>query len=252
MRLEKISAGYRGVTKVHQVSLGFPKGNITVLIGPNGSGKSTLIKAACRLLPLMSGQIVLAGRDGKDYKRLEWARKVSYLAQTRNVPEISVQGIVLHGRFPYMGYPRRYRKEDVQAAEAAMDFVGIRDLADRNMGEISGGERQKAYVAMTIAQDCEFVFMDEPTTFLDIGHQLEIMRLATQLKEQGRSVVMVLHDLGMALTYADSLAVLDGGRLVAAGEPMEIYESGVLERVFRVKINRGWAGDRQVFGFERQ
>ncbi len=252
MRLEKVSAGYRGAAKVHEVSLDFLKGNITALIGPNGSGKSTLVKAACGLLPLIGGRVILEERDAAAYKRLEWARKVSYLAQTRNVPGISVRGIVLHGRFPYMGYPRRYRKEDIRAAEAAMEFVGISNLADRSMNEISGGERQKAYLAMTIAQDCEYVFMDEPTTYLDIGHQLEIIRLSTQLKNQGKSVVMVLHDLGMALAHADSVAVLDAGRLVAAGAPQKIYESGIVEQVFQVKMNRGEAGGQQVFAFERR
>ena len=153
--------------------------------------------------------------------------------------------MVLHGRFPHLSYPRRYRQEDNQAVSRALAWADASDLANRPMGELSGGQRQKVYLAMALAQDAPTLLMDEPTTFLDVGHQLEVTAMARRLAEEGRAVVMVLHDLPLALRWADDIALLSVGRLAAYGTAEEVYASGRLDRVFGVALRRvetesGW------------
>ena len=148
--------------------------------------------------------------------------------------------MVLHGRFPYLGYPRRYRAEDYETARKALEWAGAGDLADRPVGELSGGQRQKVYLAMALAQDTETIFMDEPTTYLDVRHQLEVMAVSRRLADMGRAVVLVLHDLSLALREADRLAVLSEGTLRQLGTPEEVFGSGELDRAFGVTVRRVW------------
>ena len=152
---------------------------------------------------------------------------------------------MLHGRFPYLSYPRRYRQEDLAAAEAAMKKMGIPELADRNLSTLSGGQRQKVYIAMALAQDTPVVLLDEPNTFLDISHQLQLMAQAKNLAAEGKAVVLVLHDLSMAMDCADSLAVLSRGTCLIQGSPQEVFLSGCLDSAFGVRVSRirtdaGW------------
>ena len=245
IELQNVTVGYGGKPVLREVSMAFPPGQVTVLLGPNGCGKSTLMKTALGLLPRQGGEILY---DGVDLARLtarQVARKAAYLPQSREIPSITARRMVLHGRFPYLGYPRRYRAEDYETARKALEWAGAGDLADRPVGELSGGQRQKVYLAMALAQDTETVFMDEPTTYLDVGHQLEVMELSHRLAAQGRAVVLVLHDLPMALREADRLAVLAEGVLRRMGTPEEILDCGVLERSFHVAVERvrtedGW------------
>ena len=163
---------------------------------------------------------------------------MALLPQSRAIPEITVNALVLHGRFPYLGYPRRYSAKDRQIAKRTMERTGIGHLEDQLVSRLSGGQRQKAYLAMAVAQDTPFLLLDEPTTFLDIGHQLELTTLVRELAGQEKGVLMVLHDLNQALTCADQIAVLEGGTLAYAGPPEIAAESGVLARVFRVEPHR--------------
>lgn len=236
--LKRVSAGYGGKAVVEDVSLHFPLGQVTVLLGPNGSGKSTLLKAALGLIPAMGGEILYDGADMKNLSRKEIARQAAFLTQSRNTPSIQALKMVLHGRFPYLSYPRWYGAEDYAIARQAMDATGCRVHENANVSELSGGQRQGVYLAMALAQDTQTIFMDEPTTYLDVNRQLQMMEIARNLARQGKAVVLVLHDLSMALRCADQVAVLDDGKLLAFGGPVEIYESGVLERVFRVAVHR--------------
>ena len=240
IELNNLTVGYGGKTVLRDVSLVFPRGQVTVLLGPNGCGKSTLMKTALGLLPRQSGEILY---DGVELDRLttrQVARKAAYLAQSREIPSITVRRMVLHGRFPYLGYPRRYRAEDYEAAAKALEWAGAADLADRSVRELSGGQRQKVYLAMALAQDTETVFMDEPTTYLDVRHQLEVMSVSRRLADMGRAVVLVLHDLSLALREADRLAVLSEGTLRQLGTPEEVFGSGELDRAFGVTVRRVW------------
>ncbi|MDD3243694.1 MAG: ABC transporter ATP-binding protein [Eubacteriales bacterium] len=238
IEVQHLSGGYGGCAVVHDVNLTFQPGSITSLVGPNGCGKSTLLRICAGLQRPLQGDVLLDERPLHRVPREERARRVAYLPQSRPLPAMTVETLVLHGRFPYMGYPRKYTQGDHQLAQEAMEWVGIQALADRRMDELSGGERQKAYLAMLVAQDTDVVFLDEPTTYLDIRHQLEIMKLAQRMKEQGKTVVMVLHDVNMALTCSDTIAVMAQGTLRAVGSPEKIFSSGVLEETFGVRVRR--------------
>ncbi len=245
IQLESLRAGYPARSVLEDVTLTFGPGELTVLAGPNGCGKSTFLRTILGLQPRLGGGIWL---DGQALERLtprQRARRISYLAQSRNVPDINARRMVLHGRFPYLDYPRRYRPEDQLAVRRALEQVDALELAERPMAELSGGQRQRIYFAMVLAQDTQNVLLDEPTAYLDVSCQLEVMALARRMADEGRTVVLVLHDLCLALRAADRLVVFAEGRLQADGPPEKLCADGVLERVFGVTVRRvqtasGW------------
>lgn len=246
LEARNLSAGYPGRAVLAGVSLAARPGRVLALLGPNGCGKSTLLRTMAGLLPPLGGEVLLDGR--RDYSPRQAAQRVAYLPQSRTAPNITVRRLVLHGRFPYLSYPRRYGREDYEAVDRALVAADALDLADRPLPELSGGQRQKAYLAMALAQETEAILMDEPTTFLDIRHQLEVLALVRRLAEEGRGVVLALHDLCLALTAADDVAVLGEGRLLALGGPEAIYQSKVLERVMGVRLDRSEGpGGRRYF-----
>lgn len=244
LEIRNLSAGYPGEPVLEGISLSVPSGAVTVIAGPNGCGKSTLLKALTGILTA-SGSVTLDGQELLTLDHRQRARMVAYLPQNRQVPEITVKNLVLHGRFPYLSYPRRYRQEDLRMAQAAMKKMGLEELADRSLTTLSGGQRQKAYIAMALAQDTPVIALDEPNVFLDIAHQLQLMEQAKALAGEGKTVVLVLHDLSLALEYADSLAVLSEGRCLFQGSAEETFLSGCLDRAFGVEVRRfstpeGW------------
>lgn len=242
LEIRKLSAGYPGNPVLQDVSLDLAHGAVTVIAGPNGCGKSTLLKTLAGILPA-AGSVTLGGRELLGLPGRELAKQVAFLPQNRQIPEIPVKQLVLHGRFPYLSYPRRYRRSDEQIAQRAMEQMGVADLADRSLTTLSGGQRQKVYIAMALAQDTPVVLLDEPNTFLDIAHQLQLMRYARTLAAGGKTVVMVLHDLAMALDCADSLVLLSEGRCLFQGSPEEAFRSGKLSGVFGVQIRRMHTSD---------
>ena len=245
LEIKNLTAGYGKVEILHNISLTAPAGAVTVLVGPNGCGKSTLLKAIAGIHPSTGGEIL---HDGEDLCHLDGcilAQWVAYLPQSRQIPEITAERLVLHGRFPYLSYPRRYRREDLEIARRAMADLCIEDLADRSLRTLSGGQRQKVYIAMALAQDTPIVMMDEPTNFLDIAHQMQMMTQARFLADSGKTVVLVLHDLSMALRYADHLAVMQDGRILMQGSPEAVFASGCLDVAFGIQVRRtttedGW------------
>lgn len=245
LKVKDVCTGYEGREVLHKVTARIEAGKITVLAGPNGCGKSTLLKTMMGMNGKTSGEIWVAGKQMEEYKPEELARKIAYLPQNRNVPDITVKRMVLHGRFPYLKYPRRYRKLDMEIAEAALRQVGMEEVADKNMNKLSGGMQQKVYIAMALAQDTPIIMMDEPTSFLDIVYQMKLMEIARELADQGKAVVLVLHDISMALRMADHMIVLFEGTAAKSGTPEEVFESGTLDRVFGLQIKRvatedGW------------
>ena len=245
INITNLCTGYSSEEILHHVNLTIPSGKITVIVGPNGCGKSTLLKTLCGILPIQTGTISLDGQNLNAFTPQTLAHRISYLAQSRQVPDISVQRMVLHGRFPYLSYPRRYRKEDFQIASDAMNRMGITDLAEVPLSQLSGGTRQKVYIAMALAQNTPIILFDEPTTYLDISHQLQTMEHARFLSNEGKTVVMVLHDLSMALQIADQIVVMNQGMIINQGTVQDIYDSGCLDQVFRIKLARiqtrtGW------------
>lgn len=245
IELINVCAGYDGEEILHKINLKFAPGKVIALVGPNGCGKSTLLKMLVRLIQHSAGEVKVQGKLIEEYNSTELAQQIAYLPQSRNVPDITALRMVLHGRFPYLKYPRRYRKEDFEKAKQAMEWVRIEELEEQNVNRLSGGNQQKVYIAMALAQDTPVILMDEPTTYLDISHQIRLMDLSRELAKQGKAVVLVLHDLAMALQTADELAVLSNGNLVKYGNAEEVFESGVLDSVFGVKLCRvmtdcGW------------
>lgn len=245
LEIRDLCAGYGSGDVLRQVSLTAPAGAITVLVGPNGCGKSTLLKAIAGILPPHSGTITLEGRTLLGLPPRILAQQVAYLPQNRQVPEITAERLVLHGRFPYLSYPRRYRREDLESARRAMEAMGISGLAQRYMNTLSGGQRQKVYIAMALAQDTQVLLMDEPTTYLDVSQQFKMLEEAGTLARAGKTVLLVIHDIAMALKHADHLAVLHDGRILDQGDPETVFSGGCLEAAFGVRVERlmtedGW------------
>jgi len=245
IELKNLSAGYGRQAVLSGVSMELTPGKVLALLGPNGCGKSTLLKTILGLQPKLAGEILVDGTPSDRITPRQLAQKVTYLAQSRNTPNITARRMVLHGRFPYLSYPRRYRQEDYEMVEQALRQADAAELAQRSMEELSGGQRQKVYLAMALAQDTGTILMDEPTTFLDVAHQLEVMATARRLAGEGKAVLMVLHDLCLALRWADEAAVLAGGGLLFRGTAGEAFEAGVLDRAFGVRLARvmtedGW------------
>lgn len=245
LEVNQLNAGYPGRPVLRNLNVSFPSGQVTAILGPNGCGKSTLLKAICGILPVRQGSIRLDGQDlgGLDPKKL--AQKVAYLSQSRQVPDITVRRLVLHGRFPYLSYPRRYREADYAAVNAAMEQMGITGLADSKLQQLSGGQRQKAYIAMALAQRTDVILLDEPTTYLDIRHQMRMLSYARELAGEGKTVVLVVHDISQALQTAGQVVLMAEGQVVLSGTPEEIAASGQIEGVFGVKLGRvltdtGW------------
>ena len=238
IELQTVSAGYGGRPVLENVTLALRPGRVLALLGPNGCGKSTLLRTVAGLMPRLSGEILVDGVPADRLTSRQLARKLAYMPQSRSVPNILAWKMVLHGRFPYLAYPRHYRPEDRAAAWDALRQADAEELVDRPVPLLSGGQRQKVYLAMALAQDTDTVLMDEPTTFLDIRHQLEVMDIARHLADQGRAAVLVLHDICLALRFADELAVLNNGRLQIWGPPEEVYRSGVLNQSFGVRLRR--------------
>ena len=238
IELKKITAGYFCKHVVQDISLEFRPGEVLAIIGPNGCGKSTLLKAALGLIPTMGGQVLYDGVDLKTMKPKAVAKQAALLSQSRNTPSIQALKMVLHGRFPYLGYPRQYGKKDYEIAKNAMDSTGTAEFVNKNVMTLSGGQRQGVYLAMALAQDTGAVFMDEPTTSLDMNRQLQTLATARNLASQGKAVVLVLHDLSLALGGAERVAVLGEGSLKICGTPAEVFDSGVLDEVFGLRVHR--------------
>ncbi len=247
--LQQIYTGYGNRHVIEALSLDIPEHSITCIIGPNGCGKSTLLKCIARQLNISGGRIELAGRDMSSFSQNEFARRVAYLRQHRDTPTITAGSLVLHGRFPYLGYPRRFSTEDKKITQHAMEQVGVWAFRDKLLTELSGGECQKVYIAMALAQDTDVLLLDEPTTFLDIKYQLEIMELLLRLKKQGKTVVVVLHDIEQAVNVADMVCLMEHGRAVFFGEPSVLLESGEIGRVFGLDVSFSQAEGRVRVGF---
>ena len=243
LEIKNVTAGYGKQPVLSGVSAAFEKGRLTSIIGVNGCGKSTLLKVMLGILPLMDGAVEIDGAELSALKRNEIAQRVAYLSQGKNTPDMTVMQMVLHGRFPYLGYPRRYTSRDREIAFAAMERMGISDLAEKPLYSLSGGMRQNAYIAMALAQDTEYILLDEPTTYLDIAHQLELMQILRELANSGKGIVAVMHDLPLAFDFSDTLAVINKGTLSIQATPSEISESRVVEDIFGVKIRRGQKGN---------
>lgn len=237
LELNNICTCYGKTEILHGVSLVFSKGKFISVIGPNGSGKSTLLKTVVGIIPNVLGEVLSDGENIKNLSHRHIAKKVAYLSQGKNVPDMTVGQLVLHGRFPHLSYPRRYTENDKKIVSSALNQLEISALVDRPLSSLSGGMRQNAYVAMALTQDSNYILLDEPTSYLDISHQLELMKTLKNLTSLGKGVVAVLHDLPLAFTFSDEIIVLKNGEIVAVGAPQDIYNKPIIRDVFGVELN---------------
>lgn len=237
LEFKNIFAGYGKKQILNDISLSFPKSKLTTVIGPNGSGKSTLLKTAMGLIPPISGEVYIDGESTIGLSRRQLAEKAAYLSQGKNVPDMTVSQLVLHGRFPHLSYPRRYTEKDKKIVLHSLGELGISNLANLPLSSLSGGMRQNAYIAMALAQDTDYILFDEPTAYLDISHQLEFMKTLKKLTNNGKGIVAVLHDLPLAFAFSDSIVLLNDGNVAIEGVPQEIYKHPVIQKVFGVEID---------------
>lgn len=231
---EQIVAGYENKTVIQGISLVIPSNKISVIIGANACGKSTLLKTLARLIKPTSGKITLDGKPIGKMSPKQLARVLGLLPQSPIVPEgISVADLVGRGRFPHQSLLSGWTKKDYEAVAEAMEIMDITALANLNLDELSGGQRQRVWIAMALAQQTDILFLDEPTTFLDITYQVEILDLLTDLNQKrGTTIVMVLHDINLSSRYADYIFALRKGKLVAEGGPKQVITSTLIKDIF--------------------
>jgi iron complex transport system ATP-binding protein len=230
---EQLTVGYEARDVLAGLDVTVPEGRFTVIIGPNACGKSTLLRALARLLKPRGGTVLLDGEPIAAQSPRHVATRMAVLPQTPLVPEgVTVAELVSRGRSPYQRWYRQWTAQDADAVAAAMRSADVTDLADRPVAALSGGQRQRVWIAMTLAQQTPILLLDEPTTYLDPAHQLEVLTLLCRLRNEGKTVVAVLHDLNQAARYADHVIAVRDGQIVQAGPPREVISADLVARVF--------------------
>ncbi|MCK6741811.1 iron-enterobactin ABC transporter ATP-binding protein [Enterobacter cloacae] len=237
LRGESLTLGYGKKIVAHDLTVNIPDGHFTAIIGPNGCGKSTLLRTLSRLMTPVEGHVFLDGEQIQRFASKEVARRIGLLAQNATTPgDITVQELVSRGRYPHQSLFTRWRKEDEDAVNRAMQATGITDLARQSVDTLSGGQRQRAWIAMVLAQETSIMLLDEPTTWLDISHQIDLLELLSELnRTQGYTLAAVLHDLNQACRYATHLIALRDGEIVAQGAPKEIVTPALIERIYGMR-----------------
>lgn len=245
-----LTVGYGETPVLQGLDFTVPQGRFTAVVGPNGCGKSTLVKSLARVLATKPGMVTLDGKQLHTYRSRQLAQRVALLPQHPTVPDgVTVSRLVARGRYPYHGPLRQWSAEDAPAIAEALEATGLTALADIPVASLSGGQRQRAWLAMVLAQQTDYVLLDEPTSFLDISHQFEVLRPCRRIANQGRTVVAVLHDLNQAARYADDLVVMHRGAIVAHGKPADILTTTVVAEVFGMESMIGadpWSGTPMV------
>ncbi|KIL36111.1 ABC transporter [Cohnella kolymensis] len=237
LEVRNLGLSYGDCYVFEDLNLAIPKGKITVFIGSNGCGKSTLVRSISRLLKPQRGSVILDGADISGMKTKHLARKLSILPQGPAAPEgLTVLQLVKQGRYPYQSWLRQWSREDDAAVKKALLSTGMDSFVDRTVDSLSGGQRQRAWIAMTLAQETPVILLDEPTTYLDMAHQIEVLDLLYRLNaEEHRTIVMVLHDINLACRYADNVVAICSGKIEAQGRPEDIIEAKLIESVFSME-----------------
>ncbi|MBO0899515.1 ABC transporter ATP-binding protein [Cellulomonas sp. zg-ZUI222] len=232
-----VTLGYDGRTVSTDLDVEIPDGSFTAIIGPNACGKSTLLRALSRLLAPTAGRVVLDGREIREYSTRDVARRLGLLPQSSLAPDgITVADLVGRGRFPHQSFLRQWSPDDERAVREAMAATGVAELADVPVDQLSGGQRQRVWLALVLAQQTPLLLLDEPTTFLDVAHQMEVLGLCRRLHATGRyTIVAVLHDLTMAFRYADHVIAMKDGRVVASGPVEEVATAELVGEVYDIR-----------------
>ncbi|MBW5426265.1 ATP-binding cassette domain-containing protein [Streptomyces sp. BG9H] len=237
LRVEQLTAGYGGAhTAVDGVDLTVGSGQVVAIVGPNGCGKSTLLRCMARLHRPTAGRVFAGDADIWRLKQRETAHRVALLPQSPQAPEaVTVAGLVRYGRHPHQGLFRQWSAEDERAVTRALEATGTAGLAERRLDQLSGGQRQRCWLAMALAQETPVVLLDEPTSALDIGHAVEVLDLVREVAAEGRTIVMVVHDLAAAARYADVVVAMLAGRVVAVGPPRSVIDEGLVMTLYGIE-----------------
>ncbi|MBH0241688.1 ABC transporter ATP-binding protein [Streptomyces cavourensis] len=228
-----VTVGYGGRAVIDGLDVEIPPGVVTTIIGPNGCGKSTLLRTLTRLLRPTDGTVVLDGEDIAKLRTRDVAKKLGLLPQAPVAPEgLTVGDLVARGRHPHQSWLRQWSSDDAGVVERALTMTGVADLADRPVDSLSGGQRQRVWISMTLAQGTDLLLLDEPTTYLDLAHAIDVLDLVDDLHESGCTVVMVLHDLNLATRYSDNLVVMRAGQILAQGHPRDVITAELLHEAF--------------------
>ncbi|MGW8632973.1 ABC transporter ATP-binding protein [Streptomyces sp. NPDC055793] len=244
-----VAVGYGARPVIDGLDVAIPPGVITTIIGPNGCGKSTLLRTLSRLLKPTSGTVVLDGEDIAGLRTRDVAKKLGLLPQAPVAPEgLTVSDLVARGRHPHQSWLRQWSSDDAAVVGRALAMTGVSDLADRPVDSLSGGQRQRVWISMTLAQGTDLLLLDEPTTYLDLAHAIDVLDLVDDLHESGCTVVMVLHDLNLATRYSDNLVVMRDGAILAQGHPREVVTAELLHEAFglRARVIDDPVGDRPL------
>lgn len=236
LQIDNIRVGYDDKTIVHDLSIEIPDGKITTIIGANGCGKSTLLKAITRIIPHQSGTVILDGENIHKMNTKHLARELAILPQSpESASGLLVEELVSYGRFPYQKGLGNLSKKDREMIDWALESTNTAEFRKRPVDALSGGQRQRVWIAMALAQETDIIFLDEPTTYLDMAHQLEVLELLQKLnEEEGRTIVMVLHDLNQAARFSDYMVALNTGHLIKAGTATEVMTNETLREVFNI------------------
>lgn len=244
-----VTVGYGSHVVIDDLDVAIPPGVITTIIGPNGCGKSTLLSTLSRLLKPAEGTVVLDGEDIAKAKTRDVAKKLGLLPQAPVAPEgLTVADLVARGRHPHQSWLRQWSSDDAGVVARALAMTGVSDLADRPVDALSGGQRQRVWISMALAQGTDLLLLDEPTTYLDLAHAVDVLDLVDDLHESGRTVVMVLHDLNLAARYSDNLVVMKAGAILAQGHPRDVITAELLHEAFglRAHVIDDPVGDRPL------
>lgn len=237
IKVNKLSFSYDKKKKfIKDLSFNIEKGKITTILGPNGSGKSTVLSLLCGLNKISSGEIIINDKDIKNMKYKDIAKEIATVHQQNTVPDdITVKELIAYGRMPHKKYFAKNSHDDEEIVKWAIERTGLEPLKDKEVMSMSGGERQRAFIAMALAQKSEILFLDEPTTYLDIYHQVEILELVKELNEESNlTVVMVLHDINQAIKYSDNIIVMKFGQAIASGKVNEVINMNLLNDVYKI------------------
>lgn len=236
---KNISISYKNRQIIENLSVEFPKGSITTIVGQNGSGKSSLLKTVSRAVTPDKGNVLLEGKSIRKYPAKELAQKIGYFAQVHTSPDdIDVRTLVSYGRYPHSKFGKGLTAKDVEVVDRALIMTGLKKLENQMVSTLSGGERQRAWIAMTICQEPKILILDEPTTYLDISYQVEVLELVQRLnRELGMTIIMVLHDLNLAARYSDYLYALKDGKLYAKGTPQTVLTENILKELFHIEAS---------------
>lgn len=245
-----LSVSYGEAPALSDISLTVPDGSFTCFIGPNGSGKTTLLKAIGGLIPVLKGSVTIDGRSVMSMKGTERAKTIAYLPQSRPVPDMTALTMIHHGRFPHQGFARKLSEADHKAVEEAVDLTSTGQLLNKPVSALSGGERQRVFIAMALAQGSDIMLLDEPSSGLDLRYQVELMNIVDELHRQGKTILMVTHDLPMAFSSAQSVCLMHNGLLVRNAPPEDSALMTLLPEVFGYSLRKAVTYGDELYHYQ--